>query len=377
MSELMCEPVSICDSEFNASFESANAESAMTSNTECHEHPVLKFFNIFLIKNGLHPISDVTEFIVDKDLLLDEGNATLYLDEFITELEKKCDGIHQIHLQNLRQRGYMLKMIGFIVRCISNDECKYRFVVGDTCKVVCDRIKPKKQTICACLRNAELRKQVRSRDETINCVCGLFEYRNSFPITHRSYGDGRLHGQFSFTDLNVLYDFILNSRWKDKYFFVESPRSTCQAFFDLDYKFEKYGLKEHVPDEQVGLIEANILSKICEVLENREYIYSDKTIGLGVHLYFPNVIVDKKRLAKLTARIKQELISENAFGFSSDVVGKIYNAIVDDNVCNSGLALMFQVKDDGSYYMINVEKSTFPSIPDDKLEQLKLCTLTK
>jgi hypothetical protein len=206
------------------------------------------------------------------------------------------------------------------------------------------------------------------------CICGLLQYRNSKPTTHTSYGDYKLKGKFSFPDVKILYDFILNSPFKNKYLFVERRTERTIAYFDFDFKLDKHGLSKYLPDTRINELTDHIIILICSVLGTNEYIYVDKTIGYGVHLYFPNVILSEKELTDCVTIITKQLVKTNILDLPQPIANKLYKIVLDKQACHNGLAFMFQDKN-GAHYKINMEKSTYKGIPDSQMEQLMLCTL--
>ncbi len=360
------------DSMLSDSPSSPSSSSTSFSNVPMSKTLVLKFLNVFLVGNGLAPIPEIESFQVPKSTLMSESNVALYSSDQIEELSSTFDKFRVIHEKSCRNSSYMIAVIGCLIRAIDSARDSYTFNVKDVCTITHTVQKPKIYDICNCLYNKELRRKVREVDETCKCACGLFQYKNKPDITHTSYGD--IKGNFEFVDPTILYRFILENNGKFGYIFVEKRTEFTQGFFDLDFKLEKHGLKDYLPEDKIPELTAHILRRICETMGDDKYVYADKTTGYGVHLYFPNSIISKKELIDRTGRIMQTLITDNIYGWDASLVSKIYKFILDKMACNNGLCLMYQDKN-GAHYKINRELSTYEPIPDDKIEQLKLCAL--
>ena len=334
---------------------------------------VLNFLNLFLTANDLPKIDDIGSFSVPKSLLINTSNAALFTHEQIEELSLNFEKFRDVHDKSSSNMSYMIAIIGCLTRALNNAYNSYMFSVKDICTIEHKIIKQKTRNVCGCLFNNEVRRKARELDETVVCICGLFQYKDKPNMTHLSYGD--VKGNFEFLDPDILYNFILtNNTHNVKYLFVEKRTSLTQAYFDLDFKLEKHGLKDYLPEEKIQELTSHIIECICEILHDKSYIYADKTIGYGVHLYFPNLVISKKQLVEHTNNIMQKLIDKNIFGWDGKIVSNIYKHILDQQACNNGLCLLYQDKN-GTHYKINKDMSTYEKIPEDKLEQFKLCSL--
>ena len=343
------------------------------SMTETQKSLVLNFLNIFLTGNDLKKIDDIGVFTVNKPLLINSKNILLFTNEQIDELSLNFEKFREVHDKSSNSLSYMIAVIGCLTRALNSAYNSYMFYVKDICTIEHKVIKQKTRNMCSCLFNSEVRRKARELDETIVCICGLFQYKEKSEVTHLSYGD--VKGAFEFTNPDVLYDFILKKNvHKIKYLFVEKRTTMTQAYFDLDFKLEKHGLKEYLSDEKIPELTSHIIKCICEVLSDEKYIYADKTTGHGVHLYFPNLIVSRKQLIEHTSNVMEKIINKNIYAWDEKVASKIYKCILDLQACNNGLCLMYQDKN-GAHYKINKTMSTYEKIPENELEQLKLCSL--
>jgi len=344
----------------------------------CPKSALLSFINTFLESQSLPPINDIMTFSVNKTLLLKPESSTIFSDEQFDKLATYFYQTKKIHAKYNKTDSYMITMLTYLVRMLSDNTNKYKFNYDDVCTISHTIIDPEaplqKDDMCACLRNAEIRHEVRKVDKTIMCICGLLPYRNNKPTTHTSYGDYKIKGNFSFPDMKILYDFILNSSFKDKYLFVERRTEQTMAYFDFDFKLDKHGLSKYLPDARINELTDYIIRLICSALGTNEYIYVDKTVGYGVHLYFPKIILFKKELIDCVEKVTTQLIETNILDLPQHVANKLYKIVLDKQACHNGLSFMFQNKN-GAHYKINMDKSTYAAIPDSQMEQLVLCTL--
>jgi len=335
---------------------------------------LLNFINAFLKGNKLEPIKNLASFSIAKSYLTNKNNVTFFNEQILNEMNQYFPTFSTLHASNLNSPAYMLTILTKLIQNLNNNFNKYKFCVnGEICTISHEQFKPKVHTMCSCLRDAERRKLSREHNETVNCVCGLFQYKNKDETTHMSYN--KLTGSFYFPDPTILYDFIVNNKYKNEYIFVEKRTDTTQAYFDIDFKLENHNLAQYIPHDKMEELINHILKIICNVLQNSNYVYCDKTKGYGLHIYFPEVILSKKELGDHTKKVTNDLIENDILNLpkKDNINKKVYKFIVDD-ICNSGLALLFQEKN-GAYYKINFEKSTYPNIPKDPIEQLMLCAL--
>lgn len=248
--------------------------------------------------------------------------------------------------------------------------------------------------ICPCLYNKELRHKMRETDPTINCVCGMFKYMATNKINYHSYSDKKIKGKYYFPDTNIVHQFILNNPYSSKYLFVEHKTPNFKFYLDLDFKHHKinnpaYSLVEYMPIDKIQLVIDHILLITNQLLEfinidYNKFIYASKikindeladpNLAYGVHIYYPNYVVNKAMWTEIVTKITNRLISDNILNTPLDIIRKLYESIVDSHVKNNGLVLLYQEKD-GYSYQINQIKSTY-LIPSDKIKQLELCALS-
>lgn len=206
--------------------------------------------------------------------------------------------------------------------------------------------------------------------------------KQSSQVNFRSMGKKK--GNFSFDSkvVNDLYKAIVLGDAKD-YCFIETKTEYFKLFFDLDINEADLELfKDYKMDEFWSLI-INVINKvltkwIVEPTNNDQtflqYIYSNRTdIDHKLHLYYPNIIINKGYALALRSLIIDELKNEK---LSEGIIDKL-DDIVDKSVFEAnGLRVLFQKKPGQSgYYVINKSKSTLKNIPTNQIDQLTLTSI--
>lgn len=322
---------------------------------------------------NLEQIDSICDFKINKSICLNNNNGLIFTNEIIELMSNTFNDFADVHNEYKNEKAYIIKIIQKILPILNNDIFEYSFNIQDVCTISKTNIQKKIHSICVCIRNNELRKKLRETNPNVTCICGLFEYRDKPNRTHTSYGEYK--GNFTFENPDILYNYILNGNFERKYLFLEYKTQITQAFVDLDFKYEKQEiLRNYLPEEKLSELINYILNVICGVMNDINYLFVDKNIGYGIHLYFPNKLVTKNELISIIRQIQNKLINENYLNLPNQIVRKFYKLILDDCACHSGLVLPFQYKN-RSFYKINKEKSTYLPIPDDKIKQLKLCSL--
>jgi hypothetical protein len=116
--------------------------------------------------------------------------------------------------------------------------------------------------------------------------------------------------------------------------------------FDLDYKEKDPVVLPHIKNHHN--ITAYLIDKIITALSymikdpNIEYIYAVKNQGYGVHLYWPNIILDKE-LHQQIYELTIELIKVDPFK-QIDKVIDIISKIFDESVCKSNGYAYFTIQ---------------------------------
>lgn len=193
--------------------------------------------------------------------------------------------------------------------------------------------------------------------------------------SHYSYSQGKYQGTFKILDLNTLHTLIVDNEQGKKYALLENVVADkfIHLAFDLDFKdkpkyvsFKKYLIVDIID----GLIKI-IINSIHTLFDGCvvSYIYADKNIGNGVHLYFPNIILSKVCCLALRSLIIETVISSRKFKKIDD---NLWNDVFDARIYKTnGLRLLYCVKDEG-YYKVNLEKSTYSNLTNDKIQHLEL-----
>ena len=101
----------------------------------------------------------------------------------------------------------------------------------------------------------------------------------------------------------------------------------------------------------------NILREVLSTSASFDYIYSDKNIGPGVHLYFPNIIVTRGQHKIICQRLRFELAK----------IQPEFHSVID-LTAQSGLKLLYQGTE---YYKINFDKSDYLFEGSDLLSQFR------
>lgn len=182
---------------------------------------------------------------------------------------------------------------------------------------------------------------------------------------HNFVSYGKLTGKFN-VPCEELYKLI--KKGKHKYAIIDKRTEFFKLYLDVDLKdkdIAKYNV--NITDD----ILIDIISHINNILEsiimnqNVRYVYADKENSKGIHLYYPDVIVDKKTAGHIV-----EIISENLKDLI-ELDNHFIDKMIDKSAYNTGLRIIYEVSN-GDYYKINIDKSTYENISDDRIEQYRL-----
>lgn len=177
-----------------------------------------------------------------------------------------------------------------------------------------------------------------------------------------SYGNNVNKGIFYFKKGTIL-DKICDSKQFEyfliNYCFVEKKPEHYKLIFDVDFKetdenYNKYSDKlKEITELITDKIELAL--KIVFKEPNTKFIYCDKNKGQGVHLYYPDIVVNKIVHIEIYNILLKFLLKDKTFDFDEN----IWSKIVD--VCTSkanGLRLPYFAID-GKYYKQNKKRSTY------------------
>ena len=154
------------------------------------------------------------------------------------------------------------------------------------------------------------------------------------------------------------------------YCFVEKKTEYYKCMWDFDYKdkLDEWCKTNHEE------ITSKIINSIDFVLDNmfdkidRKYIYCIKNKGLGVHVYYPNILVNTETHQEIYHNIIEHI---NTICNDCEYIIDNVTDILDLSTCASnGMRVIYNVYKDAYYYPC-VKKSTF-EIPENKAEQIRL-----
>jgi hypothetical protein len=183
-----------------------------------------------------------------------------------------------------------------------------------------------------------------------------------------SYGIKK--GNFNIPTI-VLHNLSIEKNILENYALVEMKTEFYKLIFDFDFKESNQrdnNDSKHIEDiyydiyinkdiEIVDYIISLINNILIETFINPkiDYIYCDKNNGKGIHLYYPNIIVNKKIHTYIINKVYEECNKDVKFNLPP----KIWKKIVDSCVSSAnGLRLLYY-HINGNYYKPNIEKSTF------------------
>lgn len=189
--------------------------------------------------------------------------------------------------------------------------------------------------------------------------------------THLSYGFKK--GNYIITDKNLKT--ICESDYYFKNFcLVEVKTPFYVLMFDFDFHSNHENSIEYA--NNADLIVNHTIDHINSVLKktfhnpNISYVYSDKNVDKGVHLYYPNIIINKTVHQYIYNTVLDILIKKNKYKLNDEDWKNIFDCCITKS---NGLRFPFFYKD-GTYYKINENKSTH-DIPESKYEKVKLCCI--
>lgn len=160
--------------------------------------------------------------------------------------------------------------------------------------------------------------------------------------------------------------------YNSSYAFAEYKTHYYRLMFDFDYKgndpiIEPY-LNQH--QEITNYLIQKIIISLSWIITNPDikYIYAIKNQGYGVHLYWPNIVLDKELHMQIYDLAIMLIEKDNQYPL--DIIKKIF----DKSVCKSNGLRLFYNQINGSYYYPVSELSTFEFSPDKK-KHFKYCLI--
>lgn len=180
----------------------------------------------------------------------------------------------------------------------------------------------------------------------------------------RAYGNnnGKMIGTYELIKNNCIYT--------KKYCLVEKKTDFYVLGWDFDFKddIDECYLENH--DKITQYIITKINESIDELAINpdKNYVYAESTKGLGKHIYYIFLIVDKKLHLKIRDIVMQKIKKEKKYNY--DILDKI----IDKSTCDDNGIRLFGCEKNGGYYYPVKDKSTY-NITGNIDEDFKYCLL--
>ncbi len=175
------------------------------------------------------------------------------------------------------------------------------------------------------------------------------------------------------TNNETMMNYALDSKYNELYCFVPIKTEYYTLIWDFDFKIDKcIELNNYINcfDEITNFIISNINDVLNETFTNPniEYVYADKNKGYGVHLYFPNIIVNKNLHSYLFHKILQKINIKNMY--PDFIIKHIFDSCVSNA---NGLRFFYYIYKE-CYYKPNKDLSTY-KFDDDPKKHFKLCLI--
>ena len=170
-----------------------------------------------------------------------------------------------------------------------------------------------------------------------------------------SYGNKQ--GKF-ITNEYTLTKYALDNVKNSEYCFVPIKKEYYVLNWDFDFKINKYDILLSL-ESDIHNIFNSIISEIISTINNTfinpniEYIYATKNIDYGVHIYFPNIIVNKNIHSYIYNITRQNIINKNILPF------EIIDIIFDPCITKTNGLRLFYYRYNNNYYFPNKELSTY------------------
>lgn len=195
------------------------------------------------------------------------------------------------------------------------------------------------------------------------------EYINDSNIKPDVVSYGVKIGKFLTNDY-TMQTYALDKRYNALYCFVPVKTEYYILMWDFDLKIDGItklnNEKQFCTDEQLNnyindfdIIVFEIINIIVDSLKNIfvnpdiKYIIADKNIGLGYHLYFPNIVINKAIHSYIYTTVSNSIIALNKYPV------QIINHIFDACISKANGLRYFYYHYNGNYYKPNLDYSTF------------------
>jgi len=195
---------------------------------------------------------------------------------------------------------------------------------------------------------------------------------------------GKKKGKFLTNDY-TMQEYALDNRYNKLFCFVPVKSEFYVLMWDFDLKTEKFTkefllkpfcseliFNQHINNfdsivfEIIDLI-INSLKKIF-INPDIKYIIADKNIGLGYHLYFPNIIVNKLMHSYIYNDVLENILALNKY--PNEIINHIFDACISKT---NGLRYFYYYFNN-NYYKPNQEYSTFQFDKEPK-KHFKYCLI--
>jgi len=195
----------------------------------------------------------------------------------------------------------------------------------------------------------------------------MLTYTKKSNYNYLSYGKDKSKGKFK-NKPETVYTYIIENKSLSKFCLVERKTKISKYYWDIDLKddFLKDLNVIEIGDYIVDII--NTVTK--EYIFESNYLYLDKNEGYGIHLIYPDILIDKANILYLRNKVLDVMCDDKKYGLTREQ----WKKIIDESVYNTGLRMLYQ-KIDGKYYQLNESKSTYENIPDDGVKILELASI--
>lgn len=216
-------------------------------------------------------------------------------------------------------------------------------------------------------------------DNSHNKKCQIELFRLSKERTSETtcFSYGKIRGNFNLSS-DILITSTADPYICSNYAIVEKKTEFYKLMFDFDFKgsitTSTNGKEKEIVLHITGIIIVILQTYIIN--PNTKYLYCDKNIGEGVHLYFPDIFVNKHFHNFIAEKVMTRLIDNNPFNFDKDTLTKIFDPCVAKA---NGLRLPYYSitdKDTGEskYYKPNITLSTY-QINNNRKMATELCLI--
>lgn len=182
---------------------------------------------------------------------------------------------------------------------------------------------------------------------------------------YASYGESKRKFHI---DSEKLFDIICEKH--PSYVLIDILPKFFKLYLDINFSstiYEKHQIdvseddRNRIFDIIIDVIKGNDITAEC-----KEYIYADNNINNGLHIYFPEIVVDRNTAISLVKVIQMELVSN---GYDKDLV----NDIVSSKSYYVGMRMINQ-KVGKQFYSVNRRESTY-MVPKKLIDQYRITCL--